>query len=177
MREGDVFVMKKVYTSQVFYVRIIESQLIWKIKTQEVLMKTAIMTDTNSGILMTEAEENHVFVLPMPVIMDEQVFFDVIYSENDNMAYGAIDALKKEGLQPGEDVTIVSFDAGSTALHMILSGEISFDVECNPLHGPRVRTIIEQLEKGNMPPKFTFVEEAVFEKEGLTEKIINERGY
>ena len=39
-------------------------------------MRTAIMTDTNSGILMTEAEENQIFVLPMPVIMDEQVFFE-----------------------------------------------------------------------------------------------------
>ncbi|MBR4359809.1 MAG: ABC transporter substrate-binding protein [Clostridia bacterium] len=110
-------------------------------------------------------------------LLEEGQGFDLIYSENDNMAYGAIDALKKAGLRPGEDVKIVSFDASSTALHMILNGEISFDVECNPLHGPRVRAIIEQLEKGETPPKFTYVEETSFEKEGLSEEIISARGY
>lgn len=44
------------------------------------------------------------------------VSFNVIYSENDNMAFGAIDALKAHGLQPGKDVTIISFDAGHRAL-------------------------------------------------------------
>ena len=76
-------------------------------------------------------------------LLESGTAFNVIYSENDNMAYGAIDALKNAGLRPGEDVTIVSFDASSTALHLILSGEISYDVECNPLHGPRVRAVIE----------------------------------
>ena len=110
-------------------------------------------------------------------LIRDNTAFDLIFSENDNMAYGAIDALKKAGLIPGRDETILSFDASSTALHMILDGEISFDAECNPLHGPRVRAIIEQLEAGRTPPKYTFVEEAVFEREGLTEAIIEARGY
>ena len=110
-------------------------------------------------------------------LLNKGTAFDLIYSENDNMAYGAIDALKKAGLQPGEDMKIVSFDASSTALHMILSGEISYDVECNPLHGPRVRAIIEQLERGETPPKFTYVEETAFDREKLTETLINSRGY
>ena len=103
--------------------------------------------------------------------------FNVIYSENDNMAYGAIDALKKAGLAAGKDVTIVSFDASNTALHLILSGEISYDVECNPLHGPRVRAIIEQLERNEMPNKYTYVEETSFDVKNLTEEIIEKRGY
>ncbi len=102
---------------------------------------------------------------------------NVIYSENDNMAYGAINALKSAGLRPGEDVFIISFDAARTALHMILSGEISYDVECNPLHGPRVRALIEQLRAGKTPPKYTFVEETAFSKDNLTEEIISSRGY
>ena len=110
-------------------------------------------------------------------LLNEGTAFDLIYSENDNMAYGAIDALKKAGLQPGGDMKIVSFDASSTALHMILNGEISYDVECNPLHGPRVRAIIEQLEQGETPPKFTYVEETAFDREMLTEALIDSRGY
>jgi len=103
--------------------------------------------------------------------------FNLIFAENDNMAYGAIDALKKNGLVPGKDVTIISFDANRTALQMVMKGEISFDVECNPLHGPRVQAVIEQLERGETPPKFTFVEESAFGAEGLTEEIIDSRGY
>ncbi len=110
-------------------------------------------------------------------MLEEGITFDLIYSENDNMAYGAIDALKKAGLTPGRDVAIVSFDASNTALHMVLSGEIILDVECNPLHGPRVQWIIEQLEKGGIPPKYTYVKETSFDISNLTEEIIAGRGY
>ncbi len=103
--------------------------------------------------------------------------FDVIFAENDNMAYGAIDALKNAGLTPGEDVTIVSFDANRTALMMVMAGEISFDVECNPLHGPRVRAVIEQLERGETPLKYTYVEESAFDGQRLTQELIDSRGY
>jgi len=50
-------------------------------------------------------------------------------------------------------------------------------VECNPLHGPRVRAVIEQLERGEIPPRFTFVEESAFDANGLTQVIIDSRGY
>lgn len=113
----------------------------------------------------------------MESVLKDGAEFDVIYAENDNMAYGAIDALKKAGLTPGKDVTLIAFDSSSTALRLILSGEISLDVECNPLHGPRVRAIIEQLERGETPPKFTYVEETAFDREKLTEALINSRGY
>ena len=103
--------------------------------------------------------------------------FNVIFAENDNMAYGAIDALKKAGIQPGKDVTIVSFDANRTALQMVMAGEINYDVECNPLHGPRVRAVINQLEKGETPPQFTYVEESAFDAGSVNQEIIDARGY
>ena len=103
--------------------------------------------------------------------------FDVIFAENDNMAYGAIEALKASGVVPGRDVTIISFDASKAALEMLMAGEISYVIECNPLHGPRVQGIIEQLEEGRTPPKFTYVEETSFEADGLTQQIIDSRGY
>ena len=103
--------------------------------------------------------------------------FNVIFAENDNMAYGAIDALKAAGVVPGEDVAILSFDANKAALEMLMAGEIDYVIECNPLHGPRVQAIIEQLEAGAQPPKFTYVEETAFEAESLTQEIINSRGY
>ena len=113
----------------------------------------------------------------MEKILNKEIGFNVIYSENDNMAYGAIDALKEAGIRPGEDVAIISFDASNHALHLILDGEINYDVECNPLHGPRVQAVIEQLERGETPLKFTYVEEEAFDRSNLTEEIIENRGY
>ncbi len=110
-------------------------------------------------------------------VFSEGIDFNLIYSENDDMAYGAIDALKAHKKQPGEDVTVVAFDASSRALHMVLAGEIALDVECNPLHGPRVRSIIEQIEQGQTPEKYTYVEETRFDAGNLTEEIISRRGY
>ena len=110
-------------------------------------------------------------------LLKEGVAFDVIFAENDNMAYGAIDALKAAGLTPGVDVHIVSFDANRKALEMVLTGEISFNVECNPLHGPRVLEVILQLERGETPPRYTYVEEGAFDATGLTPEIIESRGY
>lgn len=110
-------------------------------------------------------------------LLDEGVEFNVIFSENDNMAFGAIEALKGRNIQPGTDVTIISFDASKTALRMIQTGEINLDVECNPKHGPRVRAIIEQLERGETPPKYTYVEEVYFDAKNVTERVISLRDY
>ncbi len=110
-------------------------------------------------------------------LLANQTDFNVIYSENDNMAYGAIEALKEKGIRPGEDVTIISFDASREALRLIMNGEINLDVECNPKHGPRVRALIEQIERGETPRKYTYVAETFFDVSSVTEEIIAQRGY
>lgn len=113
----------------------------------------------------------------LEMLLVEGADFNVIYSENDNMAYGAIDALKNAGIRPGEDIAIIAFDASSTALRLILAGELNLDVECNPMHGPRVRAIIEQLQRGEIPQKYTYVDETYFDAQNTTEEIILSRGY
>ena len=39
-------------------------------------MKIAILTDTNSGISKEEAEKNGIYVIPMPVLIDGEVFYE-----------------------------------------------------------------------------------------------------
>lgn len=109
-------------------------------------------------------------------LLDAGTEFNVIYSENDNMAYGAIEALKAAGRVPGKDVTVISFDASRRALQMTIAGEITFDIECNPLHGPRVQAIIASLEAGITPPKLTFVDEGAFDS-SLTQTELKMRDY
>ena len=41
-------------------------------------MKIAITTDSSSGILINEAKEQGVFVLPMPFLIDGECYFEGI---------------------------------------------------------------------------------------------------
>lgn len=88
---------------------------------------------------------------------------DVVIAENDNMAFGAIDAIKAVGKVPGKDIIIISFDAVKEAFNRMVAGEINCDVECNPLHGPRVAEIIQTLENGGTVDKIMYVKEDVFD--------------
>ena len=52
-------------------------------------MKTAVMTDTNSGISIQEGKENHIFVLPMPVIIDGKEYLEEVTLSHE-MLYQAL---------------------------------------------------------------------------------------
>ena len=104
---------------------------------------------------------------------------DVIYSENDNMSFGAIRALDEAGLSYGIDgeVMIISFDAVHDALQLCLDGKINACAECNPLHGPRVAALIRQMEAGGTPEKQNYVEETLFRADTITEDLLQQREY
>lgn len=101
---------------------------------------------------------------------------DVVIAENDNMAFGAIDAIKAVGKDPGNDIIIVSFDAVKAAFESMIAGDMNVSVECNPLHGPRVDEIIKKLEQGETLEKIQYVDEGVFPAETAAE-IIDSRVY
>ena len=41
-------------------------------------MKTAIITDSNSGITQEEAKQIGIYVVPMPVLIDGDIFYEDI---------------------------------------------------------------------------------------------------
>ena len=49
-------------------------------------MKTAIMTDTNSGITKNIAEKLGIYVIHMPVIIDETTFMKMTLSQKLNFS-------------------------------------------------------------------------------------------
>jgi len=104
---------------------------------------------------------------------------DVIYSENDNMTYGAMRALDDAGISYGENgqVKIISFDATKRALQYCLDGQINLCVECNPLHGPGVEELINKYRNGESIPKHVYVEESTFTAKDLTQEFIDSREY
>jgi len=104
----------------------------------------------------------------MESILKSTPNIDVIYAENDNMAWGAIDAVKAAGKVPGKDIIIITFDAVKESFNRIINGEeINCAQECNPLHGPRVAEIIQKLEKKQKVDKKQYVVEETFDKDGI----------
>ena len=59
-----------------------------------------------------------------------------VYAHNDEMALGAIQALRSAGRHPGAGVTVVSIDGERLALEAILRGELGASIESNPRFGP-----------------------------------------
>jgi simple sugar transport system substrate-binding protein len=101
----------------------------------------------------------------MESVLKQHSNIDVVYCENDNEAFGAIDAIKAAGKKVGTDkgeIMVLSFDSTKAGLNKVLSGEIALDTECNPLHGPRVQNIIEKLKKNGNVDKKAYVDEKMF---------------
>ncbi len=87
--------------------------------------------------------------------------FNVVVCQNDNEAFGAIDAMKAAGVSYGEDgdVIVISFDACKAGLQMVLDGDITADFQCNPLQGPDASKIVADLAAGKDVEKQTFMSE------------------
>ncbi|MCR4776358.1 MAG: ABC transporter substrate-binding protein [Saccharofermentans sp.] len=109
---------------------------------------------------------------------DNLPVIDVVYCENDNSAYGAIKALESFGYTCGKDgVSVISFDATYNALVYCQKGKIALTVECNPLLGPLVESVIRTIEEGKVPEKNRYVEETAFKPEDITEELLASRKY
>ena len=109
--------------------------------------------------------------------LPEEQDIDVVYCENDNEAFGAIEALEERGYVCGKDVDVICFDATRHALELCMEGKIALTVECNPLLGPLAEEIVRTLEAGQIPQKSHYVPESSFTREGLTQQIIDSRAY
>lgn len=98
-------------------------------------------------------------------LLDHEWDIDVIFAQNDDMALGAIDALKENGIKPGVDVKIVSVDGTKEALKALIAGELNCSVECNPLLGPQLMKAITDLMSGKELPLRIITEGEIFTKE------------
>lgn len=100
----------------------------------------------------------------MKTILKEYPDIDVIVSQNDDMTFGALEAVHEAGLTTGirGDIILISFDATREALEMVEEGVINVDVECNPEQGEAVVELIRKLEAGEPVEKKNPVEEQVF---------------
>ena len=97
--------------------------------------------------------------------------FNVIYSENDDMTYGAIDALKNAGKWDPDKLIVISFDGNKSAVQMVIDGEIDAIAECDPLLGPQVGDLIKKSMAGETIAKITYSVEGIIDSSNAAEKV------
>jgi simple sugar transport system substrate-binding protein len=89
---------------------------------------------------------------------------DVLYAHNDQMALGAIQAIKEAGLKPGKDIIIVGVDAVKGAFEAMVAGEMNASIECSPLLGPQAVQAVRDLRDGKKLPARIWTIESIFDQ-------------
>ena len=131
-----------------------------------------ILEIANADFTTTKGKEE------MTRLLNKYEDIDVVVSQNDDMTFGAIDAINEKGLTTGinGDIMMISFDACKEALIMVYNGQINVDIECNPLQGEYIVDVINALERGEEVEKEYVVDEHVFTKENVRD-YLTERQY
>jgi galactofuranose transport system substrate-binding protein len=86
-----------------------------------------------------------------------------VYAHNDDMAVGAIQAIKDAGLKPGTDILVVSIDAVPDIFAAMVAGEANATVELTPnMAGPAFDALDAYLNGGTVPEKFIITESKLY---------------
>ena len=86
-----------------------------------------------------------------------------LYAHNDDMAVGAIQAIKDAGLKPGTDILVVSIDAVPDIFLAMAAGEANATVELTPnMAGPAFDALAAYQKDGTVPPKWIQTESKLY---------------
>lgn len=91
-----------------------------------------------------------------------------VFIHNDDMAIGAIEAMKAAGLKPG-DIKIISVDGTRGGFQAMIDGWVQADVECNPLLGPQVFELALKLMNGEPIEREILTNETVYYPDNAAE--------
>ncbi len=101
---------------------------------------------------------------------------DVLFSHNDAMMYGALEAIEEYGMTPGRDVILISVDGEQRAIDLLKEGKVNCVVECTPLLGDAIMRIARDLKEGRPVEREVYSQERSFtEFDDLTQ--LAPRGY
>ena len=99
-----------------------------------------------------------------------------VYAHNDDMAVGAIQAIKEAGLKPGTDILSVSIDAVPDIFRAMAAGEANATVELTPnMAGPALDAIMAFKAKGTVPAKWIQTESKLYTPADDPQKIYDSR--
>lgn len=92
---------------------------------------------------------------------------DVLYSHNDEMTHGALEALEETDIIPGKDLVIVTIDAQEDMIKKLRASIVNCVVECNPNAGWFVANAINRYFDGKELSHEIYMPETVFSETNL----------
>ncbi|SNU01001.1 monosaccharide ABC transporter substrate-binding protein, CUT2 family [Ruaniaceae bacterium KH17] len=101
---------------------------------------------------------------------------DLVFSHNDDMGLGAVEAIEAAGKVPGEDIKIVTIDAVRDGLQALVDGKFNFVVECNPVFGDQLVDLVKAIVAGDEIPAETVVIDGSFDQ-SITQEEVDARLY
>ena len=105
------------------------------------------------------------------IIQSQGAAITAVYAHNDEMALGAIQALKAAGRTPGKDVTIVSIDGEKAALEAIIKGELGASIESSPRFGPLAFDTVEKFLRGEQIPTKIILQDRIFDSSNAQQHV------
>jgi len=128
--------------------------------------------DTRSGdFLRSKGKEC------MEYMLERHEKIDVLYSHNDGMTLGAIEAIESRGIAPGSDIIIITVDGERAAIELLKRGKINCVVECTPMIGDTIMALAKKLAAGEEIAPITYSEERVFSEFDEDLDTLPERAY
>ena len=98
----------------------------------------------------------------MEAWLNETTDIQGVFAQNDEMGLGAAQAITEAGLDPGDDIKILTVDATAGAFRAMIAGDINVVVECNPLLAPQVYEAALKALNGESLPKWVPSQEGIF---------------
>jgi galactofuranose transport system substrate-binding protein len=95
----------------------------------------------------------------------------VLFAHSDTMALGGIDAIESAGFNPGSDILVISIEGSRKALEAIVAGKLNVSVECSPLLGPQLMTVVKAAAAGKPVPRRVVTEETVFTRDNAAAEL------
>ncbi|PWJ49209.1 ABC transporter substrate-binding protein [Faecalicatena contorta] len=102
-----------------------------------------VVADQVANYVMDEAQD-----VMANILQAQGDDIDAVYCHNDDMAQGAIAAIKAAGYVPGKDIYVVGIDGPKAAMESILAGEQLASCSCSPLFGEPAFELCARLAGG-----------------------------
>lgn len=109
----------------------------------------------------------------MEQLLQSNPDINAVYAHNDEMALGAIQAIRDAGMTPGDDVKIVSIDGTEGAVQALADGQMNGVVESNPRFGPLAFQTIEQFLGGDPIPQNIIIQDRVYTPDNAQDNLSN----
>ncbi|MCE7003913.1 ABC transporter substrate-binding protein [Kibdelosporangium philippinense] len=109
----------------------------------------------------------------MEQIIQAQPDINGVYAENDEMALGALVALRSAGKKAGTDIHVVSIDGTRNAVQKVTDGELYAVVESNPRFGPLAFQTLQTFMDGQPVQQNVVVSDKLYSKDNAAAELGN----